>query len=139
MTAKILFIVPGDPVPKGRPRFTRQGRTYTPAKTKSYEEQVATLARKAMNGAEPLDTPVSVRVIALFAIPASYSKTRRQACLDGTERHIKRPDLDNVVKAITDGMNGVVYKDDSQIVMLNASKAYGTDSLVMVHIQEVLP
>lgn len=138
MTAKILFIVPGTPVPKGRPRFTRQGRTYTPAKTKSYEEQIAILGKAAMNGLEPLKTPVAVLVTVFFPIPASYSAKRREACLAGLEKHTKRPDLDNVVKAITDGMNGVVYEDDCQIVRIVAKKDYCHDAMVEVMVQEML-
>lgn len=138
MTAKILFIVPGTPVPKGRPRFTRQGRTYTPAKTKSYEEQIAILSKEAMDGLEPLKTPVAVLVTVFFPVPASYSAKRRNACLAGEERHTKRPDLDNVVKAITDGMNGVVYEDDSQIVRIGATKEYYMDAMVEVMVQEML-
>lgn len=138
MTAKILFIVPGTPVPKGRPRFTRQGRTYTPAKTKSYEEQIAILGKEAMDGLEPLKTPVAVCVTVFFAIPASYSKNRREACLSGLEKHTKRPDLDNIVKTITDGMNGVVYEDDSQIVRIVAKKDYCHEAMVEVMVQEML-
>lgn len=136
MTATIAFTIPGNPVPKGRPRFTRQGRTYTPAKTKTYEEQVAALARAACP--EPLKTPVAVLVTAVFPVPLTYPKKRREACLNGLERHTKRPDLDNIVKAVTDGMNGVVYGDDSQIVRLVANKVYGTDAMVEVTVQEVL-
>jgi len=138
MSAKIMLRIPGDPVPKGRPRFTRQGRAYTPAKTKTYEEEVAVLAKAAMNCLEPLTTPVAVYVYATFPIPQSYSKKRREACLGGSERHVKRPDLDNIVKAITDGMNGVVYQDDSQIVSLHATKVYGTDGMVEIMVQEEL-
>ena len=139
MTAQILFRLYGEPVAKGRPRFTRQGRAYTPAKTKTYEEEVALFAKAAMKDLEPLKTPVAVSVHATFPIPQGYSKKRRQACLDGSERHLKRPDLDNIVKAITDGMNGVVYDDDSQIVRLQAKKVYGTDGMVEVFVQEELP
>jgi len=136
VTATIAFTVPGNPVPKGRPRFTRQGRTYTPAKTKTYEEQVAVLARAVCP--EPLKTPVAVLVTAVFPVPLTYPKKRREACLSGSERHTKRPDLDNIVKAVTDGMNGVVYGDDSQIVRLVANKVYGTDAMVEVLVKEEL-
>lgn len=138
MTAKILFIVPGTPVPKGRPRFTRQGRTYTPVKTKSYEELVAICAKRVMDCPEPLKTPVAVFVTVFFPVPASYSAKRREACLAGFEKHTKRPDLDNVVKAITDGMNGVVYEDDCQIVRIVAKKDYCMDAMVEVMVQEML-
>lgn len=135
---QIMFKVYGEPVAKGRPRFTRQGRTYTPAKTKTYESEVAMLAKAAMQGEEPLKTPIAVFIHATFPVPLSYSKKRRSDCLANYERHIKRPDADNIAKAITDAMNGVVYEDDSQIVILHVVKLYGTDGMVEVFVQEEL-
>ena len=91
-----------------------------------------------MGSSEPLETPVAVFVYVTYAVPLSYSKKRREDCLNGIEKHTKRPDLDNCIKAITDGMNEVVYKDDSQITSIHATKVYGTDSMVEVFIQENL-
>ena len=139
MTFVVHFSVFGEPVPKARPRFTYRGHTYTPTKTAGYEKIVATAAKQAMGGSEPLETPVAVFIHITYAIPSSYSKKRREACLNGFERHTKRPDLDNVVKSITDGMNGVVYKDDSQITGLHATKVWGTEGLVQVMVKEELP
>lgn len=139
MTFCMTFRVYGEPVAKGRPRFTRQGRTYTPKKTHDYESEVAKAAKIAMGSQEPLETPVAVYVYVTFPIPQSYSKKRSEACLSGSERHIKRPDLDNCVKAVTDGMNSVVYKDDSQITSIHATKVYGTTAMVEVYVREDLP
>jgi Holliday junction resolvase RusA-like endonuclease len=71
-------------------------------------------------------------------IPASYSKKRSAACLDGSERPCKKPDIDNIVKAYLDSMNGIVYKDDTQVVSLHATKVYGTVGMVEVMVQENL-
>lgn len=138
MTFAVTFRVYGEPVAKGRPRFTRQGRAYTPKKTHDYESEVAGMAKAAMGSSEPLETPVTVCVYVTFPIPQSYSKKRSEACLNGSERHTKRPDLDNIVKAVTDACNGVVYKDDSQIVNLHAKKVYGDTAMVEVYITEDL-
>ena len=138
MTFCMTFRVYGEPVAKGRPRFTRQGRTYTPKKTHDYESEVAKMAKAAMGSSEPLETPVAVYVYVTFPIPQSSSKKRSEACLSGFEKHTKRPDLDNCVKAVTDGMNGVVYKDDSQIVSIHATKVYGTTAMVEVYVREDL-
>lgn len=138
MTFQIMFTVYGEPVAKGRPRFTRQGRAYTPKKTHDYESEVALMAKQAMGNQEPLETPIAVFVHVTFPIPQSYSKKRTEACLNGSERHTKRPDLDNCVKAITDGMNDIVYKDDSQITSIHATKVYGTTAMVEVMVKEDL-
>lgn len=132
------FTVPGEPVAKGRARaFVRAGRVahYTPSKTANYESRVATFAKQAMAGAEPFSGAVALSVVARFSIPASWSKKRRQAAMDGLEHVTKRPDLDNVLKAIKDGMNGIAWLDDSQVVRLvDCRKVYadqpGVDVIV---------
>ena len=138
MTFQTIFKVYGEPVAKGRPRFTRQGRAYTPKKTHDYESEVAMMAKAAMGSSEPLETPIAVYVYVTFPVPQSYSKKRTEACLNGSEKHTKRPDLDNCVKAITDGMNGIVYHDDSQITSIHATKVYGTVAMVEVLVKEDL-
>jgi Holliday junction resolvase RusA-like endonuclease len=137
MTFQVIFTVKGDPVGKQRPRFSR-GRTYTPKKTVDYETIIASKASQAMGSSEPLQTPVAIFIWISHAIPASYSKKRKEACLNGLDWP-KKPDLDNVAKAYLDAMNGIVYKDDVQVVKLRVSKRYDTDSRVDVLVREELP
>jgi Holliday junction resolvase RusA-like endonuclease len=141
MTFVINFPVFGNPIPKSRPRFTFRGRTYTPARTVEYEKTVREAAMQAMGASEALETPVSVFIHVTYAIPQSYTKKRKEACLNGFERPMTRNfgDLDNVVKSLTDGMNEIVYKDDSQIVGIHATKVFGTESLVQIMVKEELP
>jgi Holliday junction resolvase RusA-like endonuclease len=54
------------------------------------------------------------------------------------ERPCKKPDIDNYIKLLFDGMNGIIYKDDCQIVALEATKVYGTIGLVQVVVMEQL-
>jgi Holliday junction resolvase RusA-like endonuclease len=137
MTFQVTYSVEGDPVGKQRPRFSR-GRTYTPKKTVDYESLIASKASQAMGSSEPLQTPVAIFIWISHAIPASYSKKRKEACLNGLEWP-KKPDLDNVAKVFLDAMNGIVYKDDVQVVKLRVSKRYDTDSGVDVLVREELP
>lgn len=96
----IFFEVPGPPVGKQRPRVTR-GRTFTPKKTRAYEASIAMHARMA--GVTPSDGPVHVRIM---------------ACMPDKRRR----DLDNVIKAVLDGLNGVAYHDDAQVTQIVAEK-----------------
>ena len=137
MTFQVIYSVEGDPVGKQRPKFAR-GRTYTPKKTVDYEKQIADQARSAMGSSEPLETPVAVYIYINHAVPASYSKKRREACLSRLERP-KKPDLDNCAKAYLDAMNGIVYKDDVQVVSLHVTKRYETIASVHVCVREELP
>jgi Holliday junction resolvase RusA-like endonuclease len=137
MTFQVTYSVEGDPVGKQRPRFSR-GRTYTPKKTVDYETIIASKASQAMGSSEPLQTPLAIFIWISHAIPASYSKKRKEACLNGLDWP-KKPDLDNVAKGYLDAMNGIVYKDDVQVVKLRVSKRYDTDSRVDVLVREELP
>lgn len=127
----ITFVIPGEPVAKGRARIGRlaNGRpvNITPARTRSYENLVALAAQQAMAGAPPIarSVPVSISVDVTLPIPASWSQRKRAAAAMGTVRPTGRPDLDNFVKAALDGMNGVVLEDDSSVVRIETSKAYG--------------
>jgi Holliday junction resolvase RusA-like endonuclease len=137
MTFELIFSVSGGPVGKQRPRFSR-GRTYTPKKTVDYERLIAAKALSAMAPTIPLETPVAIFIWINHAIPASYSKKRKEACLSGLE-FPKKPDLDNVAKLYLDAMNGIVYKDDVQVVKLRVSKRYDTKASVHVLVREELP
>jgi Holliday junction resolvase RusA-like endonuclease len=141
---KLEFSVPGEPRGKGRPRATARAgivRMYTDKQTASYENLIAMAASAAMGVAgllAPLETPLMVTIGAAMTIPASASAKKRAAMVEGAIRPTKRPDLDQFVKAALDGMNGVVYRDDSQVVTLRAFKVYGPPCL-KVTVQEVLP
>lgn len=102
----ITFDVPGQPVPKQRPRVVGK-QAFTPARTRIYEQQVGWLARRAVDGMEPFADDVSLRL--LF---------RRSGKL--------RADLDNLVKAVLDGLSGVLFEDDRQIVYIEARVEYGS-------------
>lgn len=107
-----MIVIAGEPVAKGRPRFGG-GRVYTPQKTKAYEEKIAQAARDA--GAVVLDGPICLTLRCYF--PFSGAARRR-----GDVYHIKRPDIDNIIKIVGDALNGIAWKDDSQIVSVLAEK-----------------
>ena len=132
----ITIEIPGYPVAKGRPKFTRTGIAYTPAKTRNYEAFVKLIAVQAMNGAAPLLEALNVRVVAECAIPQSWSKKKRDLAARGILRPTTRPDADNLVKSL-DGMTGITWKDDSQIVELSVSKIYSEQPRLLVTIMEL--
>lgn len=120
MTVKIT--IPGTPVAKGRPRFTRVGHPYTPDKTKQYEQAVRRCYETQSGVSFPGGTPVFAQIHAYFPIPKSYSK-KKKATLEGAF-HLKRPDADNIAKAILDALNGFAYPDDSAVQLTGALKFY---------------
>jgi Holliday junction resolvase RusA-like endonuclease len=141
MTFMTMFMVYGEPVGKGRPRFAKRGNfvsTYTPQKTKTYEDEIRMMASAAMGSSEPLDTPVTVAIYIRVGIPASYSKQKRKDALAGTIKPTKKPDLDNIAKAFLDAMNEIVYLDDKQVVGLHVTKVYAETPAVEVMVTEDL-
>lgn len=125
----ICFTVPGPPVAKGRPRLTVQdghARAFTPAKTVAYEGLVAMAGQRAMGTAAPLECAVALDVVATFAAPKRLlTKKMAEKLASGSIPHVSRPDADNIVKAISDGLNGIVFRDDAQICDVSLSKRYG--------------
>jgi len=137
MTVGVSFTVPGEPIGKGRPRATtRAGHAalYTPKKTANYESLIAHAAYQAMAGAVPLECACQVQLSITVGVPASWSKKKQAAALLGEVLPTKKPDTDNVVKAVFDGMNGVVWRDDVQAVDLFVRKRYGSSPGVLVRV-----
>lgn len=118
----IQIFVETKPVPKGRPRINKKtGVVYTPRATKKFEEAVALKAKMVMT--KPLEGPLALTVHFYFK---------------GEEKHhTKRPDIDNLLKSTLDGLNGISFKDDSQIVELTAKKCNGSKDFVNIFIEDV--
>lgn len=110
------------PVGKGRPRLAKTGHAYTPAKTRGYEDIIARLSREQYEG-DPLTIPLSLGAVFTFAT----TERKKWGLVKDT-----RPDLDNLVKAVTDPLNGIVWKDDAQIFSITATKVYGSQSSVVL-------
>lgn len=126
-TDPIRFTIPGPPIAKGRPRAFRCGngvRMHTPAKTLAYESLVAEMAAQAMKGRVPFDGPMAVQIEAFFAPPKSWSTKRRHEAFAGCIAPTKKPDPDNIIKAILDGCNDVLYVDDNRVVDVVLRKWY---------------
>ena len=129
------FFVPGEPQGKGRPRSGKGGRMYTPSKTVAYEGLVAHAASCSMDGAAPLTGALRVSIVSVHSIPQSWSNKKRE--LHVGKACTSKPDIDNIVKAIADGGNGVVWEDDKQIASVFAMKMYGATPGVRVRVERV--
>lgn len=129
----VSFVVPGNPFGKQRSRSTKSGRHYTPQETVRYENLVMMQAMQAMGDRPPVDIDVGMMFVAVFPIPKGFTKAQRAAALADELRPTKKPDKSNIEKALEDGMNQVVFKDDSQITESGGSKKiYGEVPCVKV-------
>jgi len=141
MTFMVTFTVDGNPVGKQRARYVKRGNfvsAYTPEKTRTYESLIKEKAIEAMGSSEPLETPVTLYLYIRVPMPKSYSKKRIESCLNGSEQPIRKPDASNILKSVEDGMNSVVYKDDSQIVNIHVTKVYSSQAGVDICVKECL-
>ena len=133
----VLFSVPGEPGHKGRPRFTRYGHAYTDKKTVEFENLVRVAFTQHVPGHQPYEGPCRVEIDAYFPIPVSTSKKRKAFMMDGLIRPTKRPDCDNIAKAVLDALNSVAYNDDKQIIEMLVRKWYSDVPRTIVMIEEV--
>ena len=135
------FTVYGEPKGKGRPRFNRYtGHAITPKDTANYEAVVRWEYAAQCDGHRfPDDAMLDMRITAYYGIPISDSKRKRDSKLQGLIRPTKKPDCDNVVKIIADSLNGVAYRDDTQIVDCQVRKFYSNEPKVIVRIRKIEP
>ena len=126
--SEVRFGIPGDPMGKQRPKFSRVGqyvKTYTPGETVSYENMVKIIYQQAFGERRFGDNDMLiVRIQACFSPPKSVSKKKRELMLRDEIRPTKKPDFDNIGKIICDSLNKIAYRDDSQIVGAIVEKFY---------------
>ena len=136
------FTIPGEPTGKGRPRIIHNGnfsKAYTPEETELYENLIKLEFQHAANaeGFVLTNEPVRVRIDAYYSVPKSTSKKRWREMLAGWICPTKKPDWDNIGKTICDALNGIAYKDDSQVVDGRVLKHFADIPRVEVQIEEV--
>ena len=142
MTFMVMYTVYGEAVGKQRPRFVRRGNhvsTYTPEKTKTYEDEIRYMAKCAMGASPPLETPVTVAIYIRIEIPKSFSKQKRKDALEGILKPMRKPDIDNIAKSHLDAIQGgIIILDDKQVVNLHVTKVYAEIGAVEVMVREEL-
>ena len=129
---KTSFIVPGQPIPKGRPRVTRFG-TYTPKRTQQFEASIRRAWEEAGAVRFPDGQPLSLCVYARFPIPKRTPK-RDAPGMVGTPYLKDHGDIDNIVKDVMDALNGHAYADDAVVYAISANKLYNERAFTVVEI-----
>ena len=140
----IEIVIYGDPVPQGRPRFTKSGHAYDPQRSQNYKQLVrfwVTQHLKKIHGFKPFENAMCVELIFYLGIPSSWSKKKRTEAINGVIRPIARNgDVDNMIKAILDAGNNLLWADDCIITDISAKKRYTGDlARVEIKINEVQP
>ncbi len=124
---KLNIEISARPVAQARPRFYIRWKgfrsfvgAYEPQKSKSFKDMIAWTAKLEATKVglnKPYTGPIVLEL--LFMMGRNRDRTQRY--------HTKRPDLDNLVKSVKDALNGIIWKDDSQVVKLKAEKKFGPE------------
>lgn len=120
---EIIFNI--KPISKARPRVARNGHVYTPSKTRQYEEFIG-IEYKRQGGKKFIkETPIKADIEFYFkGIKRKQGKPK-----------MTKPDIDNLVKAILDGLNGIAYYDDLQVTSINASKYWADKDYIKLKLE----
>lgn len=136
----IRFEIPGECVPKGRPRFRTVGafvQTYNTKETIYYENLVKVCFKDTLFEGFMNKEQIGMNITIYKEIPKSASKKKVISMLNGDIRPTTKPDADNCAKSICDGLNKIAYSDDSQICELTIKKYYSEKSRTVVELYEV--
>jgi len=137
----VIIEIPGIPIPKARSRTYVKDNIahhYNSQKEicKNIKNFLFSYVSKMFNSEskkEVLDmTDIAyaeafdVKLTFFMPIPASFSKKKKENCIDGKQHHTTKPDLDNLVKMYLDCSNSILFSDDKKIVSLSAKKLYSS-------------
>ncbi|MEK1341609.1 RusA family crossover junction endodeoxyribonuclease [Limosilactobacillus fermentum] len=131
-----------EPVEQARPRATRMGkgiRLYDPKKVTVFKRKLGMLARQQMldRGLEPYDGPLEVCMEFYRPVQAIISQKELTRRLSGVHRPTVKPDLSNYIKALEDGLNGIIWIDDNRIVQIVAEKKYSDRPRIVIEVNKV--
>ncbi len=129
----ISFIIPGEPVAQGRARITTRcghPRMYDAPKSADYKAMIAMIA--AQHFSQPTERPVSIKLYIYRPIPRSWSTAKQKRAEMCALLPTTKPDIDNYIKAVLDGLNKIAFVDDNQVVSISATKRYSRNPCVQV-------
>ncbi|MCI3922444.1 RusA family crossover junction endodeoxyribonuclease [Paenibacillus sp. TRM 82003] len=121
--------------PMGAVRMTQRGKFKSPSAQRyiAWKTRIGWWLKKQW--ADPTEAAVGVKVTFYMPIPQSLSQ-KKQREMNGTY-HTKKPDIDNLVKALFDGANGIIWRDDNQVVRVETEKRYSDDPRIELIVEEV--
>ncbi|MBU9711088.1 RusA family crossover junction endodeoxyribonuclease [Evansella tamaricis] len=136
----ITFTIYGEPVAQGRPRtgksFTGKTVVYDPKKSRNYKQYVRLVALEH-RPKNLLESELELVIDVFRKIPKSMPKYKQELAIEGKLRPTTKPDVDNYAKGIKDGLSGIIWNDDKQVVSLLVRKWYSSTPRVEVKVIEI--
>lgn len=123
---ELSLVLNGKPEPQLRPRITKFV-SFDPCKDKKNWAKLQIAQQIENTLIKPIEEPLEIVMIFHMPIPKSTSKKKRELMLSNCLKHTKKSDIDNLYKFFSDAMNGLLYKDDSQIWRVEMEKVYSED------------
>jgi Holliday junction resolvase RusA-like endonuclease len=135
----VEITVLGKPVSwKRAQRNPLTGAVYVDRQSETYRAIIREAARAPMAGRPLLEGPLEMSVLAVFSIPTTWAKYRIAAAHRGAVPKTGGIDLDNIIKALKDSLESVVYRNDDQVCAYGAcSKIYGDKPRLEVRIAPI--
>jgi len=138
---KQTFIYEGIPKPQGRPRFARMGKfvkAYDPNDSRAYKDNIAAqiVAQKPVL----IEREKAIRLWLSFYLPRPKGHYNSKGDIKpqyAPTAHTKKPDLDNLVKAVKDSLKGILWYDDSQVYFTEAEKKYSDKATVHIIVEDL--
>lgn len=134
------IIVNEVPKPQPRPRFNSYTKkAYEKADITHYKKRVGYAAKQIIKKPIEKDIPLKIEVVFYMKTPKALSNVKKNAYKLDKEimRVTKKPDIDNLFKAILDGLNGIAFHDDNQITDATLKKRYSLNPRIEIEITEV--
>lgn len=113
------------PIPKARPRLSKFA-VYTPKKTTNYENLIAYEWKRRY---KDLILKGAIKLDLLFCFKKAKSCKK--------DYHTQRPDIDNLEKAILDGLNKTAFEDDCQVVEMKSKKVFSDTDKILITVTEL--
>lgn len=108
---------------------------FTPKPQRDFMAVIRDQAKCAMNGTQPIEGPVEVKLLAVYPWPKGLSPRKRS--VPGADLKSSRPDLSNIAKLVEDSLNAIVYVDDSQIAAEHLWKKFGEHPGLIVEVRRL--
>ena len=115
----LRIVLPEEPQAKGRSRVALVNgkfHSYTPERTKNAQDAIVARLKRYQDDCFPAGTPVKLTVT-FYRTKSKYLPIRETL-------PFRKPDLDNLLKLLSDAMNGLLVVDDSQITTISAKKRW---------------
>ena len=136
-----IITIPGKPIAKSRPRFARRGKHVMAYNDQETEESRFLFEfQKQWDFKKPLIGPIILKIFFYMKRPKNHLGTGKNSGIIKASKkdlmHVIKPDLSNLIKFVEDTLNGSAWKDDSQIIALQAYKMYSDNPRTKIIITE---